>query len=83
MHVVTETIGARLRRLRTDAQMSAASVAQRIRMSQTYLCEVERDVHLPGLTMAAELAKLFDVSLDYIAGLTDHENNPYVKRNPT
>jgi hypothetical protein len=44
---------------------------------------VERDVHLPGLTMAAELAKLFGVSLDYIAGLTDHENNPYVKRNPT
>lgn len=80
MHDVTETIGARLRRLRTDARLSACTVAKRIRMSQTYLCEVERDEHLPGLTMAAELAKIFGVSLDYIAGLTEHENNPYVKR---
>ncbi|TCK87316.1 helix-turn-helix transcriptional regulator [Paraburkholderia sp. BL9I2N2] len=80
MHDVTETIGARLRRLRTDARLSASEAANRIRMSQTYLCEVERDEHLPGLTMAAELAKLFGVSLDYIAGLTDHENNPYVRK---
>ncbi|WNC90907.1 helix-turn-helix transcriptional regulator [Paraburkholderia sp. FT54] len=79
MHDVAETIGARLRRLRTDARLSASEVARRIHMSQTYVCEVERNEHLPGLTMAADLAKLFGVSLDYIAGLTDREINPYVK----
>lgn len=80
MHGMSETIGARLRRLRTDANISAAQVAKRIHMSPTYLNQVERDEHLPGLTMAAELAKLYRVSLDYIAGLTDHTNNPYVRR---
>jgi transcriptional regulator with XRE-family HTH domain len=77
---MNETIGARLRRLRTDCRLTADEVATRIHMSRTYLCQVERDEHLPGLTMAAEMAKLYRVSLDYIAGLTDHENNPYVQR---
>jgi transcriptional regulator with XRE-family HTH domain len=79
MRDVTETIGDRLRRLRTDARLSAEEVSHRIYMSRTYVLQVERNEHLPGLTMAAELAKLFGVSLDYIAGLTDHENNPYVR----
>jgi len=80
MHVVNETIGARIRRLRKEHQMTLAVVSARIRMHGGYVGQVERNEHGPSLTMAAELAKLFGVSLDYIAGLTDHETNPYVKR---
>lgn len=79
MHVVNETIGARIRRLRKDQNMTLAAVSARIRMHTSYVGQVERNEHGPSLTMAAELAKLFGVSLDYIAGLTDRENNPYVR----
>lgn len=75
-----ETIGERIRRLRKEHHMSLAVVSTRIRMHTSYLGQVERNEHAPGLMMAADLAKLFGVSLDYIAGLTDHETNPYVKR---
>lgn len=77
---MNESIGERIRRLRKERGLSSAETGKRIRMSDTYLCQVERGEHQPGLFMAAELAKLFGVSLDYLAGLTDHECNPYVKR---
>ena len=80
MHGMSETIGQRLRRLRKECRLSTVDVGQRIRMSDNYLRQVERGEHQPGLFMAIELAKIYRVSLDYIAGLTDRENNPYVKR---
>lgn len=82
MHVVTETIGERIRRLRKEQNLTLAAVGSKIRMHTSYVGQVERSEHEPGLMMAAELAKLFGVSLDYIAGLTDRETNPYVKRGP-
>ncbi|REG57743.1 helix-turn-helix protein [Paraburkholderia sp. BL6669N2] len=80
MRDVNETIGARIRRLRKEKNMTLSSVGARIRMHTSYVGQVERNEHEPGLMMAAELSKLFGVSLDYIAGLTDREQNPYVKR---
>lgn len=77
---MNETIGERLKRLRSEKNMMASEVAKIIRMNVNYIRQVERNEHLPGLTMAADLAKLYGVSLDYIAGFTDHENNPYVKK---
>jgi transcriptional regulator with XRE-family HTH domain len=76
----SETIGARIRRLRKERCMTLEAVSKRVRSRGSYLGQVERNEHAPGLMVAAELAKLFGVSLDYIAGLTEHENNPYVKR---
>jgi transcriptional regulator with XRE-family HTH domain len=76
---MNETIGERLRRLRKEQNMTLATVSGRIRMHASYVGQVERNEHAPGLMVAAELAKLFGVSLDYIAGLTDREHNPYVK----
>jgi transcriptional regulator with XRE-family HTH domain len=77
---MNETIGERIRRLRKEQRMSLAVVSSRIRMHTSYVGQVERNEHAPGLMMAADLAKLFGVSLDYLAGLTEHETNPYVKR---
>ncbi len=80
MPAVMETIGARLKRLRLERHMSSIEVGKRIRMSDNYIRQVERSEHAPGFGMAADLAKLYGVSLDYIAGLTEHESNPYVRR---
>jgi transcriptional regulator with XRE-family HTH domain len=77
---MNETIGSRIRRLRQENKMTLDAVSKRIRMRGSYIGQVERNEHAPGLMMAAEMAKLFGVSLDYIAGLTDHETNPYVHR---
>jgi transcriptional regulator with XRE-family HTH domain len=77
---MNETVGERIRRLRKETGLSADAVGERIRMSGTYVLDVERNSHAPGFFMAIELSKLFGVSLDYLAGLTEHQNNPYVKR---
>jgi transcriptional regulator with XRE-family HTH domain len=77
---MNETIGERIRRIRKERGMTLAAVSERICMHGSYIGQVERNEHAPGLTMAADLARVFGVSLDYIAGLTEHECNPYVKR---
>lgn len=79
MHM-NETIGQRLRTLRRDRGLRASDVAALIRMSESHVARTETGAHQPGLLMAAELARVYGVSLDYIAGLTDRETNPYVKR---
>lgn len=77
---MNETIGERIRKLRADRRMTLADVGKRIRMHASYIGQVERNEHAPGLMMAADLAKIFGVSLDYIAGLTERETNPYIQR---
>lgn len=77
---MNETIGERLKRLRSEKRMTASEVGKQIHMNCNYIRQVERNEHFPGLVMAADLARLYGVSLDYIAGLTEHENNPYVKK---
>jgi transcriptional regulator with XRE-family HTH domain len=77
---MNEAIGERIRRIRKERGMTLATVSERICMHASYIGQVERSEHAPGLTMAADLARVFGVSLDYIAGLTEHECNPYVQR---
>lgn len=77
---MSETVGERIRRLRKERGLSGAQVAKRIRMSESHVMHVERGENEPGLFMTAEIAKLFGVSLDYLACLTEHQNNPYVRR---
>jgi transcriptional regulator with XRE-family HTH domain len=77
---VSESVGARIRRLRKECGMSAVEIARRIRMNDNYLRQVERGEHEPGLFMATELAKLFNVSLDYLACRTDKIYNPYLNQ---
>lgn len=78
--VMSESVGERIRRLRKESGLSAVEISRRIRMSDNYLRQVERSEHEPGLFMAAELARVFGVSIDYLAGLTEHQCNPYVQR---
>ena len=77
---MNEPVGQRLRRLRKECGFSGAEVAKRIRMSESHVMHVERGENEPGLFMTAELAKLYGVSIDYLAGLTEHQCNPYVRR---
>jgi transcriptional regulator with XRE-family HTH domain len=77
---MSETIGMRLRSLRKDRGLSAEAVASTIHMHVSHLFRVEKSEREPGLFMAIELAKVYGVSIDYIAGLAEREQNPYVRR---
>jgi transcriptional regulator with XRE-family HTH domain len=71
-----ETVGQRLRRLREARELSAGEVGRRIRMGGPHVLRVEKGEHQPGFFMVTDLAKLYGVSLDYIAGLTNDDSLP-------
>jgi transcriptional regulator with XRE-family HTH domain len=59
--------GERLRGIRTDRKLSMKQLAGKVGMSVTALGRHERGRAVPGLDVAAALAKALDVSIDYLA----------------
>jgi hypothetical protein len=45
-------------------------------MGGPHVLRVEKGEHQPGFFMVTDLAKLYGVSLDYIAGLTNDDSLP-------
>jgi DNA-binding XRE family transcriptional regulator len=48
--------------------------ANAIGISQVVYCQYECGAKCPNINVAAKLAKLFGVSLDYLVGVVDDEN---------
>lgn len=63
----------RLKQSREAAEMSQADVATAIGVSQPAYCYMENGDKVPSLPVAKQLAKLFNISLDYLVGMTDNE----------
>ena len=61
----------RLKDLREDRDISQATVAKLLGTSQSYYAQYENGKRELPLYRAIELAKFYNISLDYIAGLTD------------
>lgn len=59
------------RALREDNNMTQDEVAAKIGVSRVTVNRYENDKFDMKLTYAIKLAKLYNISLDYIAGLTD------------
>ena len=67
-----ETIGQRMRRLREEQHLTRFQVCQMIGLwSESALRKWETDAVSPGFFGVVEMARTFNVSLDYLAGLTD------------
>lgn len=66
-----EHIGARLRRLRVEQNLSQETVAHKVRCDQKTLTNWELGRNMPRLDVAADLARMLGVSLDYLAGVTE------------
>jgi len=70
----------RLKRLREDMDLTLDDLAKKLRenygMGATYgsLGNYERCYRLPNLHVLSNLANFFDVSVDYLIGLTDVRN---------
>ena len=61
----------RIRDLRDDADKTQTEVAQVIKTTQSYYAQYENGKREMPFSRAIELAKYYNVSLDYLAGLTD------------
>lgn len=66
-------IGERLADLRKDKNMSQKDLAQQLGISVYTVSSYERENSTPDDDMKVEIAKFFNVSLDYLLGLTDDE----------
>lgn len=73
MAVVT-TVGERLRILREKNELTQGEVAAFLGTSQSYYAQYENGRRQIPLDRAAQLARLYNVSMDYISGLSDDIN---------
>lgn len=81
-----DTFGKRIRALRMDRGLSQVELRDRmekeakVEIGETYISELERSDRMPSLEVAAAMAKVLDVSLDYL-GLLIEDGESY-KRTP-
>ena len=69
----------RAKNLREDLDLTQEEIAEMLNVSRATVNRYENDRYDMKLTYAIELAKAYNVSLDYIAGLID-EPKPLFKR---
>lgn len=60
-----------LRMLREQKELTQSEVAEYLKTTQSYYAQYERGVRQMPFERAIELAKFYNVSIDYIAGLTN------------
>lgn len=66
------TFGERLRYLREERELRQQDIAEEVNISKRMIGYYESDKHFPrDADMIISLAKFFDVSLDYLFGLTE------------
>lgn len=64
-------IGERLLDLRRDAGLTQDQLAAALNINKHSISAYERDKNEPPDAIKAEIARYFDVSVDYLLGLTD------------
>jgi len=60
-----ESVGERIKALRTEQGMTLAELSEKANVSVSYLSQVERDKTTPSLTTLTGIARVFDVGLRY------------------
>ena len=68
----------RLRDIREDREFSQSQIAKVLKMKQQQYARYEKGINEIPFSYVIELAKFYNVSIDYIANLTD-EIKPYPK----
>lgn len=64
-------IADRIKELRSEKQLSQQSLAEQIGVSQKAIDFWEKNINEPKASYIIKLARFFDVSADYLLGLTD------------
>ena len=63
--------GLRLRELREKHKLSQEQLGRRVDRSKSVISSYENNLKMPPLSILTDFAVIFNVSLDYLAGLTD------------
>lgn len=63
----------RLRELRNDKGLSMKDLAKQINATDAAISNWENDINEPKLSYIINLCKFFDISADYLMGLSDVE----------
>lgn len=72
-----QIIGERLKEIRLEFQISQGQIAKELGVSQAAVAQYESGRNYPSNEVLLWYANRFDVSIDYIYGLTDH---PYTEK---
>lgn len=64
-------LGQRLRELRDERGLTQKQVAEMLHINSVTYLHYEKDQREPPLGLLADLAKFFDVSVDYLLGLSE------------
>lgn len=68
----------RLKEIRQDRDLQQVDIAKVLKTSQVQYSRYERGIRVMPIDKIAKLAKFYDVSIDYLLGLTDIRK-PYPK----
>lgn len=69
----------RAKNIREDLDLTQDDIAKLLNVSRATINRYENDKYDMKFTYAIELAKAYNISLDYIAGLTDEPRPLYKK----
>ena len=71
-----DILAERLRKCRDEAGLTQIKVAIYCDITEHAYQNYERAIHEPKVSILARIARLYNVSMDYLAGLTD-DPTPY------
>jgi transcriptional regulator with XRE-family HTH domain len=69
--------GNRLKKLRTDRNMSQEELANVFNILKSSVSMYENNVRTPSLELAKDMAKYFNVSIDYMVGYTPANDDEF------
>ncbi len=70
------SFGSRLRELRIDKQITQELLSRELKISNNAISQYETDKRFPDERTLIEICKFYDVSCDYLLGLTDAKHSP-------
>ena len=65
-------LGKRLKELREEQGLTQKELAFRLNLNSVTYLHYEKEQRQPPLEVLADMAKFFDVTVDYLLGLTDY-----------
>ena len=66
-----EIFGQRIREARKKTGYSLTEAEEIMETSYSHICRIEKGEVIPSVMLAAKLARLYMVSLDYLAGINE------------
>ncbi|MBZ0312443.1 helix-turn-helix domain-containing protein [Clostridium butyricum] len=68
------TFGDRLKSLRTENNLTQEELANHFFLNKSSISKYEKNLQLPENQLLKQIAKYFDVSTDYLLGISDDKN---------